>query len=217
MELIRRYASLEGARALDIGCGVGTYVQALAESGSQPIGIDLDWDHVRAARSDGLMVAAAAGESIPLGAGAVDFVLLHEVLEHVADDEQTVAEVVRVLSSGGRAAIFVPNRLWPFETHGLYWRGSYRFGNWPLVNYLPDPLRNRVAPHVRAYTAGRLRALFEGQPVRVVVHTQVLPGYDKVVSRHPRVGRLLRHISLRLESSPLRLFGLSHLLVVERL
>jgi SAM-dependent methyltransferase len=97
---------------------------------------------------------------LPYASASIDLVLSHEVLEHVEDDRLAVAEIVRVLRPGGRAVIFVPNRRYPFETHGIYWRGVYRFGNIPLVNYLPDALRDRLAPHVRAYTAAGLRRLF---------------------------------------------------------
>ena len=45
--------------------------------------------------------------------------------------------MVRVTGVGGRIVVFVPNRLYPFETHGIYWRGRYRFGNTPLISWLP--------------------------------------------------------------------------------
>ncbi|MBN1630715.1 MAG: class I SAM-dependent methyltransferase, partial [Thermoleophilia bacterium] len=101
------------------------------------------------------------------------------------------------------------------ETHGVYWRGRYRFGNVPLVNYLPDRWRKRFCPHVRAYTARDLRALLEGLPLRLVVHTQIFAGYDKLVSSRPRLGKLLRAVTYRLERSPARRLGLSHFLVAE--
>jgi hypothetical protein len=121
-----------------------------------------------------------------------------------------------VLTPGGRAVIFAPNRLYPFETHGHYWRGEYHFGNTPLINYLPDSLRNRLAPHVRAYTAKGLRNLFLGQPVRVVHHTQIYPGYDNIAARRPALGQWVRRITYTLENTPLTAFGLSHFLVVEK-
>ncbi|MFN3332992.1 MAG: class I SAM-dependent methyltransferase, partial [Caldilinea sp.] len=92
----------------------------------------------------------------------------------------------------------------------------YHFGNIPLINYLPDALRNRLAPHVRAYTATGLRRLFIGQPVRVVHHTQIFPGYDNIVQRRPALGKWLRRLTYTLEQSPLCGWGLSHLLVVEK-
>jgi hypothetical protein len=52
-------------------------------------------------------------------------------------------------------------------------------------------------------------------PVRVVVHTQIFAGYDKLVQRWPWLGHLLRAITYRLERTPARWLGLSHFLVVE--
>jgi hypothetical protein len=124
--------------------------------------------------------------------------------------------MVRVTRPGGRIVVFVPNRLYPFETHGVFWRGRYRFGNAPLVNWLPTPLRDRLAPHVRAYTSRSLRRLFDGLPARIVHHTQIFPGYDNVVARRPILGQALRAFTYALERTPLRAFGLSHLLVAEK-
>jgi hypothetical protein len=98
----------------------------------------------------------------------------------------------------------------------VYWKGEYRCGNIPLVSYLPDPLRNRLCPHVRAYTTSSLLHLFDGLTCRIVVHTQIYPGYDNIAYRHPRVAKILRDLTYTLENTPLRVFGLSHLLVVEK-
>jgi SAM-dependent methyltransferase len=105
------------------------------------------------------------------------------VLEHVADDRQAVAEMARVLKPGGRAIIFVPNRGYPFETHGIYWRGKYHFGNIPLVNYLPRRWRDRLAPHVRVYSSKDMQNLFAGLPVQVVERSVVFGAYDNIIAR----------------------------------
>jgi SAM-dependent methyltransferase len=215
-DMIAAHARLDGARALDIGCGIGMYTLRLQDAGAKAVGTEIDWPRAVAARERWLDVVAAVGEQLPFEDAAFDTLLLHEVLEHVRDDRQTAREIVRVLAPGGRALIFVPNRGWPFETHGIMWQGEYRFGNIPGVNYLPDPLRNRLAPHVRVYTAAGLRKLFEGLPVRIVHHTQIFPGYDKLAARRPALGRLLRAATYVLEQTPLRRLGLSHLLVVEK-
>ncbi len=200
------------------GCGVGMYVRALRPFAHRVAGIDIEMEHLAIARDNvaAATVAQAMCELLPYADNQFDLVLSHEVLEHVADDRLAVGEIVRVLKPGGRAVIFVPNRLYPFETHGHYWRGVYHFGNTPLINYLPNPLRNRLAPHVRAYTAGGLLDLFVGQPVRVLAMTQIFPGYDNIVARRPALGRWLRRVTYALEQTPLTRFGLSHLLVVTK-
>lgn len=206
-------------RVLVDGCGVGMYVRALLPHSTSVDGIDIEAEHLDLAAAnvpDG-RYALALGEQLPYGDGEFDYVLSHEVLEHVYDDALAAAEMVRVLAPGGRAIVFAPNRLYPFETHGHYWRGRYHFGNTPLINYLPDALRTRLAPHVRSYTRDGLLSLFLGQPVRVKHFSQIYPGYDNLVYRRPALGRLLRRITYALEASPLTAFGISHMLVLEKI
>ena len=214
--LIQEYAPLEGKRVLDVGCGVGMYLQAIRAFSERVYGVDIDLE--RAAQAHHLLphIVVAPAEQLPFAPGSFDVVLLHEVIEHVGDDRQAIREAHRVLAPGGRMVIFAPNQLYPLETHGIFWRGRYHFGNVPLINWLPGLLRNRLAPHVRAYTAGSLRRLFNGLEVTFVIHTQIFPGYDKIVTRQPWLGRLLRRLTYVLEGTPLRLFGLSHLLVAQK-
>lgn len=199
------------------GCGVGMYVRALRALTPHVVGLDIEPERVSDSYAHSPLVNVAAGEYLPYPSGCFDLLLSHEVIEHVQDDTLAVAEMARVLKKGGRAVIFCPNRLYPFETHGHYWQGKYYFGNTPLINYLPDPLRNKLAPHVRAYTARDLKNLVAGLPVKIVEHTQIYPGYDNVVARRPALGRLLRRFTYTLEQTPLRWFGLSHLLVIEKI
>ncbi|RLC95673.1 MAG: class I SAM-dependent methyltransferase [Chloroflexi bacterium] len=215
-QMVLRWTSLAGRRVLDVGCGVGMYTAAFLRETPHVLGIEIEFERAMEARGRAAGVAQSPGERLPFPDSAFDVIFSHEVLEHVADDRACVVEMVRVTRPGGRIVIFVPNRLYPFETHGVFWRGRYRFGNAPLVNWLPTPLRNRLAPHVRAYTAGSLRRLFASLPVRVVHHTQVFPGYDNIVARVPALGQALRAFTYALERTPLRALGLSHFLVLER-
>lgn len=223
LEMILRWANAAGdgtalGRVLVDGCGVGMYVRALQPHSATVYGIDIEAEHlgIAAENAPGAHLQLAMCERLPYGDGFFDLVFSHEVLEHVQDDRAAAEEMVRVLRPGGRAIIFVPNRLYPFETHGHYWRGEYHFGNTPLINYLPDALRDRLAPHVRAYTIDGLLDLFVGHPVRVVHLTQVFPGYDNIVYRRPTLGKWLRRVTYALENSPLTILGISHFLVIEK-
>jgi len=215
LAMTRQYASLEGRRVLDVGCGMGMYTSAFLRYTSHVFGVEIEADRVTEARARAKGVARSVGETLPFADNTFDVVFSHEVLEHVADDRLCARELVRVARPGGRIVIFVPNRAYFFETHGIYWRGVYYFGNKPLVNWLPDALRNRLAPHVRAYTGRGLRRLFADLPTRVLVHTQIYPGYDNIVARLPRLGRFIQSMTYALEKTPFRCFGLSHFLVLE--
>ncbi|MBL8154998.1 MAG: class I SAM-dependent methyltransferase [Anaerolineae bacterium] len=217
LNMIARWSRLQDARVLIDGCGIGTYAAQIRRRYTPHVeAFDIEADRVRQAQHETPHAVIAAAEYLPYPSGAFDTILSHEVLEHVQDDRLAVREMVRVLKPGGRVVIFVPNRGYPFETHGHYWRGTYHFGNTPLINYLPDALRNRLAPHVRAYTNRGLRDLFTGLPARLVHHSRVYGGYDNIIARLGRPGRLLRDTLYRLEGTPLDAFGLSHLLVMEK-
>jgi SAM-dependent methyltransferase len=216
LALIRRYAPLEERRILDVGCGVGTYIQALSAFSEEVYGVELDRKRAAEAAVIQPHVAVAPAEALPFPAAAFDTVLLHEVLEHVEDDRQAMVEACRVAKPGGRIVVFVPNRLYPFETHGAYWRGRYHFGNIPLINYLPDAWRRRFAPHVRAYTMRDLRRLFDSLDAELMVHTQIYPGYDKIAARRPGLAAIFREMTYALERTPLRAFGLSHFAVLRK-
>ncbi len=220
LRMIRDAAPLLAeARVLDDGCGIGTYVQKLRPLAREVWGLDYELERVcqAAARLGPERLLAAAGEQLPFPDSTFDLVISNEVIEHVRDDREACAEMVRVLRARGRAVIFCPNRWYPVEQHGVYWRGSYRFGNIPLVNYLPDPLRNRLAPHVRTYTRRSLLRLFDGLPVRIVTYRRIFGGYDNLAARFGAAGHALRRVLQAAETTPARALGLSHLLVVEKL
>lgn len=198
------------------GCGVGMYLGHLAPGAGQAVGLDIEFERTLEARQLAPQVVCAAGEYLPFADNIYDLVLSHEVLEHVQNDAEAVREIVRTLRPGGRLVLFVPNRGYPYETHGIYWRGKYHFGNIPLVNYLPRRLRDRLAPHVNVYTSRDLARLFAGLPVRIVERTVVFGAYDNIIARRPALGKLLRTILQTLEKTPLRVFGLSHFWVVEK-
>ena len=201
---------------LENGCGVGMYVEHLAQYGGRVIGLEYDYERAAESRQRSPEIVIAAGEGLPFPDGTFDLILSHEVLEHVQDDRFSVSEMARVLRAGGRAVVFVPNRGYPFETHGIYWRGRYHFGNIPLVNYLPRRLRDRLAPHVRVYTARDLQSLFSGLPVRLISRTVIFGAYDNIIARWPAMGRVLRSVLQALENTPLRVFGLSQVWVLEK-
>ncbi|MDR3573370.1 MAG: methyltransferase domain-containing protein [Anaerolineaceae bacterium] len=218
---LRMILDAAGSRAqgciLVDGCGIGTYLWRLSSDTAHAVGLDIELERSMEALKENSPTVCGAGETLPFADNTFDLVLSHEVLEHVQDDQQAVCEIVRTLRPGGRLVLFCPNRGYPFETHGIYWRGKYHFGNIPLVNYLPRPWRNRLAPHVRVYTRSDLQKLFHGLQVRPVKQTTIFGAYDNIIVANPALGRFMRLVLQWLEQTPLRLFGLSHFWVMEKI
>lgn len=218
LEMIRKAAPmLAGGRVFVDGCGVGMYNEHLAAYAKSVHGLDIEFERLVEASERVDQLLCGAGEYLPYASDSFDMVLSHEVIEHVQNDVLAAREIVRVLKQGGRLVLFCPNRWYPFETHGIYLGERYIFGNIPLVNYLPDFLRDKLAPHVRAYTGRGLRKLFEGQPVKIVHHSVIYGGYDNIIARLGPLGKLIRGALYVLENTPLQIFGLSHFLVIEKI
>jgi len=218
LEMIQKFAKnrIQGI-VLENGCGVGMYVEKLAGLGARVIGLEYDLERAAEAHINSKEIFNAAGEFIPLPSSTFDLILSHEVIEHVQDDRSAIAEMIRVLKVGGRAVIFCPNRWYPFETHGIYWKDKYYFGNKFFVNYLPRFLRDKLAPHVKVYSRADLQKLFDGLNVKFIERTVIFGAYDNIIARFGAFGKFLRVVLQFLESTPLKIFGLSHFWVIEKL
>jgi SAM-dependent methyltransferase len=215
--IVKAAGSRISGKILENGCGVGMYVEHLSPFGGNVIGLEYDFERAAEAHANSPRVINAAGEFVPLPSGTFDLILSHEVIEHVQDDRAAVCEMVRVLKPGGRITLFCPNRGYPFETHGIYWNGKYSFGNKLFVNYLPRSLRDKLAPHVRVYSTRDLLKLFEGLPVKFIERTIIFGAYDNIIARFGPLGKFLRGMLQFLERTPLKIFGLSHFWVIEKI
>jgi SAM-dependent methyltransferase len=115
-----------GAWALDLGCGAGRHAFECYRRGAHVVAVDLsESDLTGVNRMFAAMAQAAeagAGGSatalradarrLPFRDGVFDVVIVSEVLEHVPDDREVIAELSRVLRPDGAAAVTVP-RWWP--------------------------------------------------------------------------------------------------------
>ena len=96
-----------GLEVLDLGCAGGFMAEALAARGAKVTGIDPASEAIEAARAHardgGLQIAydVGVGEALPYAAGSFDAIVCVDVLEHVSDLTQVLAEAARVLRPGG--------------------------------------------------------------------------------------------------------------------
>ncbi len=102
-----RHIDWAGKAVLDLGCAGGFMAEALAERGADVTGIDPAADAISAARehaqASGLSIQydVGVGEDLPYTDASFDAVVCVDVLEHVADLDQVMIEVERVLKPGG--------------------------------------------------------------------------------------------------------------------
>jgi len=94
-------AARRGAVLVDLACGGGLMAPHVAQRGYRHVGVDLGAAGLRIARQHGIAPVRASVLAVPLLDGCADVVVAGEVLEHVADDEQVIAECARLLKPGG--------------------------------------------------------------------------------------------------------------------
>ena len=102
-----RQIDWQGKAVLDLGCAGGFMAEALALRGAHVTGIDPAADAIDAARAHaregGLRIGydVGVGEALPYESASFDAVVCVDVLEHVADLNKVLSEVVRILRPGG--------------------------------------------------------------------------------------------------------------------
>ena len=143
MEIVARYLA-PGSKVLDAGCGAGRAGLALEQTGFQVSGIDLSLPMLAAGRalSDVARLGAANLLNLPFATGSFDAVIMFfGPIQHIsgrANRQQALAEMGRVVSTGGRLIVGLDN-LAPALRCYLYW--------------LTQKLRPAARPPVRPLTA----------------------------------------------------------------
>jgi len=140
-----------GARVLDVGCGRGITLAALADRGFEAHGVELGPDALRGVdpRAQVRIAPTLAAAGHP--AERFDMVLIWHVLEHLREPGATLAEAHRLLRPGGRLVVAVPN----FSSWQARWAG-------PAWFHL-DPPR-----HLHHFPLAALRRLVERSGFEIV-------------------------------------------------
>jgi SAM-dependent methyltransferase len=92
-------------RLLDVGCGERPYAAELGAHAEVCVGLEFDRK-----RYSGLQPEVwGSGLALPFGNGSFDTVFSSQVLEHVPEPAQMVAEIGRVLRPGGHLILSAPH------------------------------------------------------------------------------------------------------------
>jgi SAM-dependent methyltransferase len=117
--LLRRAGVAPSPRILDAGCGTGRNLVEFARLGEAE-GVDFSEDAVAFCQRRGVQgVRRARLEELPFADRAFDLILATDVIEHLDDDREALAELRRVAATGARLVVTVPAYSWLWSQHDV--------------------------------------------------------------------------------------------------
>jgi 2-polyprenyl-6-hydroxyphenyl methylase / 3-demethylubiquinone-9 3-methyltransferase len=134
-----------GLRVLDIGSGGGFLTESFADAGAVVTGVDPARNSVLVAQKHAVHqgheidYAVGIGEALPFADESFDVVTCCDVLEHVDDLSQVLAETARVLKPGGLYFYDTINR-----TLKSWFLMVEIAQNFPLTQIVPSNLHDRT-------------------------------------------------------------------------
>lgn len=118
-------AFAEGGPLLDIGCGGGSFLSAMASGGYEMFGSDVSVKAAAQCRAKaGCPTVCAQLPNLPFRPGSFRNVTMYHVLEHLHDPVAAVEAVAELLPPGGRFIVQTPNAAcWQLLLLGERWNG----------------------------------------------------------------------------------------------
>jgi 2-polyprenyl-6-hydroxyphenyl methylase / 3-demethylubiquinone-9 3-methyltransferase len=138
LEWIDKFASIDGKRILDVGCGGGILADSMARKGAEVLGIDLGREslqiaqlHALEAQTPNVHFREISAEALAIEAPAsFDVVTCMEMLEHVPDPAAIVAACAQLVKPGGWVFFSTINRN-PKAFASAIFAGEYLLGLLP--------------------------------------------------------------------------------------
>lgn len=118
-------AAAADGRLLDVGCGGGSFLSAMTESGYDGFGSDISTKAAAQCQiRSGAPTVCAQLPKLPFRPGAFQTVTMYHVLEHLHDPVAAVEAVAEILPPGGRFVVQTPNAsCWQLLLLGERWNG----------------------------------------------------------------------------------------------
>jgi 2-polyprenyl-3-methyl-5-hydroxy-6-metoxy-1,4-benzoquinol methylase len=110
------FERLDGARVLEIGCGMGLHTELMTRAGASVTAIDISPTSVEATSRrmelKGLSAEIVEGDAVelPFEDSSFDFVWSWGVIHHSAQTARIVRQIHRVTAPGGEVRVMVYNR-----------------------------------------------------------------------------------------------------------
>ncbi len=140
-------------RVLDAGCGTGYGSALLAEDALEVFGIDVAPEAVDHARehysAQNLYFAQASCAALPVASGSLDLLVAFEVIEHIAEWREFLAEARRVLRPSGQFVVSTPNKNYYTSSRGASGVNPYHVHEFTYEEFIEE--LTHVFPNICLY------------------------------------------------------------------
>jgi SAM-dependent methyltransferase len=187
---VAQYATLEGSLVLDVGGGPGYFRDAFAAAGARYLAIDADVGELAARGEPEPGQVLGSGLDLPISSDVVDICYSSNVVEHVAQPERLVTEMLRVTRPGG--IVFVSYTVW--------WSpwGGHETAPWHYLGgrYAASRYRRRHGREPKNRYGVSLFPVTAGQMIRWTAHRVDADVVDVLPRYHPRWAQWLVQVPL---------------------
>lgn len=146
---------VKDATVLDVGCGDGGGISAMYDAGMHCKGFDLEQPYIDLAHamSNGrkmeMFVGSIYADPVPLKGETFDYVILHDVFEHIERKTYVLETLKQYLKPGGQLIITFPPYYSAFGAHHQFLKAKFR--RLPFFHLLPFAISS-VVPRLKGET-----------------------------------------------------------------
>lgn len=184
LEEIRRNIGFR-AEILDIGCGAGFLSNDLALAGHKVTGLDLSSSSLKVAesrdRTHSVKYIQGDAYHVPFPSRSFDVVASMDMLEHVSDPQQVIAEASRVLRPGGLFFFNTFNKnplAWLVVIKGMEWFVKNTPSQYHVYSLFLEPNKLRLWMEdvgMETMAVRGIRPVFLQKPMFDLMRTGIVP------------------------------------------
>lgn len=157
-----RAATSPVERVIDIGCGIGNFLDWVRTEGMTGTGVDVDDGAISACMERGLDAVLLDDLLERVPAGSVDVVTLWDVVEHIHEPRAAVERLVPLLRPGGAMVLETPDVAFPLRPATIAIRKVVEPIRWSDMLYYSD--------HQTYFSVAGLTSLLESVGLEVTEH-----------------------------------------------
>ena len=171
-----KFEQLPRGKVFDLGCGDGDYSAALKKQGFDVVAGDIDKARFRYAGEIPFAYCDIT-QALPFPDNTFDYVVLMEVVEHLRNPYDVLAELSRIIKNKGSLILSTPNILNLKSRLRFLFEGAYEYFREPPLDQVKNPKEKIFNLHLVPYRYQELEYLLSANGFEIAdIFTSVYEG-----------------------------------------